>query len=126
MKKVHLFTTILLAGILILSAGPAMSQETTENVPELDGTHWMQSTSDEKRAFLYGAGSAIAVEYNVRIKHDEQPSKFIQGWVDALKDKTWPQLEREIDQYYIDNPARINEHVLRVVWHNMIKPNLKD
>ncbi len=125
MKKTNLFM-MLLAGMLLLSAVPAMSAQTTENVPELDGTLWMQSTSDEKRAFLYGAGSAIAVEYNVRTRHDEQPSRFVQGWVDAFNDKTWPQLEREIDQYYINNPTRMNEHVLHVMWNNMIKPNLKD
>jgi hypothetical protein len=125
MNKTNAFMIMLLVGFLALAAGPAMSLETTESVPELDGAHWMQSTSAEKRAFLYGAGSAIVLEYNVRSKHDEQPSKFVQGWVDVFKDQTWAQMERAVDQYYISNPNRINEHVFHAIWFAMIKPNIQ-
>ena len=53
MKKMNLFTTILLAGVLILAAGPAMSQDMTDTMPEQDGTHLVQSTSNKKRALLF-------------------------------------------------------------------------
>ena len=125
MSKTNVFMMMLLVGILSLAAVPAMSLESTDSVQELDGVHWMQSTSAEKRAFLYGAGSAIVLEYNVRSKHEEQPSKFVQGWVDVFKDQTWPQMERAIDQYYISNPNKMNEHVFHAIWFTMIKPNIQ-
>jgi len=124
MKKVHLFAMALLAGISILTASPGWTQEKVAP-PEVDGTVWMKSSSDEKRAFLYGAGSAFTLEYFIRTKHDEQPSNFVQGWVDTFKNETWGELEKAVDKYYADNPDKMHEHVFKVIWEQMIKPDMK-
>jgi hypothetical protein len=86
----------------------------------------MNSNSQEKKAFLLGAGSAFVLEYYIRTKHGEQPSRYVQGWVEVLKDQNWSTLEKALDQYYSDNPDKRNEHVFHVIWHQMIEPNLKD
>jgi hypothetical protein len=125
MKQVHLLTIALLAGILLLTAHPSWSQDKAAP-PDLDGTIWLKSSSAEKRAFLYGAGSAFVLEYSIRMKHNEQPSKFVQGWVDVLKDQTWAELEKTLDAYYANNPDKLKEHVFAVMWNHMIKPNLKN
>lgn len=125
MKKMPLLAMVLLAAGLCLGAGPGWTQEKAA-APDVDGHVWMDSTSQEKRAFLFGAGSAFVLEYFIRTKHGEQPSRFVQGWVEVLKDQKWPDLEKALDRYYTDNPDKINEHVFHVIWHQMIEPNLKD
>jgi len=125
MKKVHLLTVALVACVLLLAAHQGWPQDKAAS-SELDGTNWMNSSSLEKRAFLYGAGSAFVLEYSIRTKHKEQPSKFVQGWVDVLKDKTWTELEKSLDTYYTNNPDKLNEHVFSVMWNQLIKPNLKN
>lgn len=125
MKKVYLLPMALLVGVLLLAAHQGWSQDKAAS-PDLDGTIWLKSSSLEKRAFLYGAGSAFVLEYSIRTKHNEQPSKFVQGWVDVLKDKTWAELEKSLDTYYANNPDKLSEHVFSVMWNTMIKPNLKN
>ena len=124
MKKVHLLTMAVLAGVLLLAANPGWAQEKAAP-PDVDGTIWMKSSSSEKRAFLYGAGSAFVLEYYIRTKHEEQPSRFVQGWVDVFKSQTWGDLEKALDQYYTQHPDKMNEHVFHVIWNQMIKPNMK-
>jgi len=94
--------------------------------PDVDGVVWMKSTDQEKKAFLFGAGSAIALEYHIREKHSEEPSRFVKGWVDVFKDVSWSQLVNKVDMYYKNNPDKMQKHVFEVMWHEMIKPNLKN
>ena len=124
MKKMHLLTMALVAGVLFLAANPGWAQEKVAP-PEVDGTCWMKSSSAEKRAFLYGAGNAFVLEYYIRTKHDEQPSRYVQGWVEVFKNQTWGDLEKALDNYYTQNPDKMNEHVFRVIWDQLIKPNMK-
>jgi hypothetical protein len=124
MKKINIIAAMMVVGLLFLAVNPGRTQS-TELSPELDGKIWQASSSAEKRAFLYGVGSATVLEYHIRTKHDEQPSRFVSGWVEVFKDQTWADVEKDVDSYYANNPSRLDEHVLRVIWQNMIKPNLK-
>ncbi|MDP3427552.1 MAG: hypothetical protein Q8S17_09270 [Humidesulfovibrio sp.] len=124
MKKINIIAAMMVVGLLFLAVNPGRTQS-TELSPELDGNIWMSSSSAEKRAFLYGVGSATVLEYHIRTKHDEQPSRFVSGWVEVFKEQTWADVEKAVDSYYYNNPSRLNEHVLRVIWQNMIQPNLK-
>lgn len=124
MKKVNVFAMLLFAGVLLLATKPGWAQEKVAP-PDVDGTIWMKSTSDEKRAFLYGAGSAFVLEYFIRTKHGEKPSCFVEGWVDVFKDKSWGDLEKALDDYYTKNPDKLHEHVFHVIWYQMLKPNMK-
>jgi hypothetical protein len=124
MKRQWLLVMALLAGILLLAAGPGSAQDGTVP-PDVDGVVWMRSSSEAKRAFLYGAGSAFVLEYYIRTKHGEQPSRFIQGWVDVFGTRTWGELEKALDEFYAANPDRMQEHVFRVIWTQMIEPKMK-
>lgn len=124
MKKFNILAITLIAGLLFFAVSPGRTQS-TQLSPELDGRIWLDSTSAEKRAFLYGVGSATVLEYHIRTKHDEQPSRFVSGWVEVFKDQTWSDVEKTVDRYYANNPDRLNENVLKVIWQIMIKPNVK-
>lgn len=124
MKKINIMAAMLVVGLLFFAVNPGRTQS-TQISPELDGKIWLDSSSAEKRAFLYGVGSATVLEYHIRLRHDEQPSRFVSGWVEVFKDQTWPDVEKAVDSYYASNPGRLDEHVLSVIWHNIIKPNMK-
>lgn len=119
--SVLLFVAIVLAGAHSSFAQPAK----THAAPDVDGVVWMKSTEQEKKAFLFGAGSAVVLEYHIRAKHSEEPSKFVAGWVEALKDMSWTELANKVDQYYRDNPEKLHRHVFEVIWHELIAPNWK-
>ncbi|WP_243362246.1 hypothetical protein [Fundidesulfovibrio terrae] len=124
MKRQWLLVMALLAGILLLADGPGSAQDKAM-LPDVDGVVWMRSSSEAKRAFLYGAGSAFVLEYYIRTKHNEQPSQFILGWVEVFGNRTWGELEKALDDYYAANPDQMQEHVFRVIWTQMIEPKMK-
>ena len=126
MKRFCGLSVFLLVGSLVWSANTCFAQKATDHpAPDVDGQVWMQSTEQEKEAFLFGAGSAIVLEYHVRDKHSEAPSLFVRGWVEGLKDISWKELANRIDDYYRKNPEQMHKHVFEVIWQEVIMPNIK-
>lgn len=125
MKNKYALAMVLFLGVLFLAAGPGRAVQQSDS-PDVDGTVWSKSTSVEKRSFLFGAGNVVALEYKFRMKKEEKPSKFVRGWVEVFKDRSWADLEQSVDRYYADHPDRMNEHVFHAIWHSMIKPYMKD
>jgi hypothetical protein len=121
------FSVFLLAGLLFAGSSSCFAQGTTSNPsPDVDGYVWMKSTDAEKKAFLFGAGTAVALEYQMRAKRSEEPSKFIKGWIEAFDNMSWAEMASKLDKYYEANPGKADRLVFDVLWHEMIKPNLKN
>jgi len=126
MKKFSCLSIFLLMGIIFAFSNSCFAQKPNDRPgPDVDGKVWMNSTEQEKESFLYGASSAIVLEYHVRNKHSEEPSRFVRGWVEALKDMTWAELSNKVDMYYRNNPEKMHRHVFEVIWHEIIVPNWK-
>lgn len=126
MKKNRYLVMFALVGLLLLSAGSTFAQGAMENSdPDIDGKVWMHSSDSDKRAFLLGVSNAVVLEYHLRTKRSEEPSRFVQGWVSAFKDSRWSEMVKRIDAYYASNPTKLRRNVLDVVWHEMIAPNGK-
>ncbi len=126
MRKYGVLSLVLFAGLLLAGVITSFAQTASDHpAPDVDGFVWMKSSDQEKKAFLYGAGSAIALEYHVRDKRAEAPSKLVQGWAVVLKDMSWSELATRIDTFYANNPDRMHFHVFEVIWHEVIAPKLK-
>lgn len=126
MNKNFWLPLFLMALITLFGSETCFAQQKTEHpAPDVDGYVWMQSTDDEKRAFLFGAGSLVVLEYHIRDKHGEKPSRFVKGWVDVLKDMSWAEMAKKIDTYYKNHPDNRKRYVFEVIWDDMIKPNLQ-
>ena len=126
MKRYGYMSIVLLVGILLAGTISSFAQTPQDHPsPDVDGYVWMKSSDQEKKAFLFGAGSAIALEYHVRDKNGEEPSKLVKGWAVGLKDMSWSELATRIDAFYTNNPDRMNYHVFQVIWHEVIAPKIK-
>lgn len=126
MKRLHCIGTALIACLLMVATSFDFAKAADDHpAPDVDGNVWMKSTEQEKKSFLFGAGSAIVLEYHIRDKHSEEPSKFVKGWVDGLKGMSWAELASKLDTYFKTNPDKMHKHVFEVIWHEVIKPNLK-
>jgi len=116
-----------LVAIALASVAVSSAQEIKSHPsPDVDGVVWMRSTGQEKIAFLFGAGSAIVLEYHLREKHSEQPSKFVKSWVEALRDVSWTEMVTQIDAYYKSNPDKSDKNVFSVIWHEIVLPKSKN
>lgn len=126
MRMKNCFAMLALMSLLLLGAGSALAQNAMENSdPDIDGKVWMHSTDSDKRAFLLGVSNAVVLEYHLRTKRSQEPSRFVQGWVAAFKDARWSEIVGKVDAYYANNPTKMHRNVLDVVWHEMIAPNWK-
>ena len=109
-------------------AKPA-SLETSTNTPvaALDGFVWQSSAPQSKLDFLLGVESAMAMEAAIKQVAEErggtvQLSRFANGWQLAFRDKARPDIVREIDEFYTQNPEQKKRHVFDVIWTEMVLP----
>ena len=109
-------------------AKPA-SLESSANTPvaSLDGFVWQSSAPQSKLDFLLGVECAMAMEAAIKqVAEDRggtvQLSRFANGWQIAFRDKARPDIVREIDEFYTQNPEQKKRHVFDVIWTEMVLP----
>ena len=111
------------------SVPQAPSLESAENTPmaSLDGFVWQSSAPQSKLDFLLGVECAMAMEAAIKQVAEErggtvQLSRFANGWQIAFRDKARPDIVRQIDEFYTQNPEQKKRHVFDVVWTEMVRP----
>lgn len=130
MKKIF----ICLALSLIL-ANPQLSFASQNPVDQNEGQIWMQATENEKIAFLFGIDSAITIEYfidkqsinnkNKKKQNSSNLSKFEKGWMEAFKDLKRTEIAKMVDNWYKNNPDKLNRPVMEVLWYECVVPRIK-
>ncbi len=108
--------------------GPS-SLESASNTPmaSLDGFVWQSSAPQSKLDFLLGVECAMAMEAAIKQVAEErggtvQLSRFSNGWQIAFRDRARPDIVREIDEFYTQNPEQRKRHVFDVIWTEMVLP----
>lgn len=107
----------------------AASLESAANTPmaSLDGFVWQSSAPQSKLDFLLGVECAMAMEAAIKQVAEErggtvQLSRFAHGWQIAFRDKARPDIVRQIDEFYTQNPEQKKRHVFDVIWTEMVRP----
>ena len=109
---------IVLASI-IFAAAPAIAQEKKTII--VDGSLWMSSTSEQRRAFLVGVGNMIATEMAYAEKNGRERQTASALIKDAVSALTLPEIETRITRWYESNPGQLTMPVMGVVWRQMVK-----
>ena len=111
------------------SVPQASSLGSAENTPmaSLDGFVWQSSAPQSKLDFLLGVECAMAMEAAIKQVAEErggtvQLSRFANGWQIAFRDKARPDIVRQIDEFYTQNPEQKKRHVFDVIWTEMVRP----
>lgn len=116
-------------------------------MPILTGEIWMKSSAEEKRAFIFGIDTAIAVEYTVdarfkeRFKNSHKDgekagdntrkrrptflSRFERGWMKALKDMPRKELIATVDAWYTQHENSLDRPVMGLIWEEIVEPRLE-
>ncbi|MEW6657752.1 MAG: hypothetical protein AB1424_03740 [Thermodesulfobacteriota bacterium] len=77
-----------------------------------NGTHWSQVSFDGKAGYIFGMGNLADFEYAA------SKGKVVcvsRAFADHLKDKTVDQVIASVDQFYKDNPDKLQTSVIEVV-----------
>ena len=112
--------------------GPAsVEQDMDKYMPILRGDQWLKLDPNSKVAFIWGAAHVILIEAILMENFPElKVENFSRKVVEARVSKgdrkmTINQIISTIDQYYKDNPGKLNTAVMRVIWDVGIKPYVK-
>jgi hypothetical protein len=137
MKKRNVFQFLLILSVTAIGvAAPQIKASAEETVPQavekempvLKGDQWMTMDENSKVAFIWGAGHVVVIEEVLMEKYpDQKRDTFVSKVVEASKNSpmTMNQIAAMVDKFYQDNPDKMDEPVIAVIWENMIKPNIK-
>lgn len=84
-----------------------------------DGTQWKNLGPDLKVAYIKGVGNMA--DFEVGTGSTGRAACISKGFVDELKTKTIAQVVKEVDDYYKQNPGKMNTSVLEVILRNCTK-----
>ncbi len=104
-----------------------------KHMPLLKGEQWQKMDPNSKVAFLWGAAHVVLIE---KVLMEEVPdlrrenfcAKVVEAresQVKAGRERTINEIVSVIDQYYKDNPDKLQIPVMKVIWDLMVKPNIK-
>jgi hypothetical protein len=95
-----------------------------ENIPIVTGQQWMQSTDEQKKAYLIGISNVIDIERAYAgnmAKSDDIAQRFGKG----MQGQTLDSVRQGLDSYYAANPTMIQHPVIETLWFQMVVPGLK-
>jgi hypothetical protein len=105
-----------------MTCGSALAAE----VPMVDGTHWVKSSEDVKKAYLVGLANMVQLEvaYNA---NDPLPEKnsFSPRLAKGLTGQTLATVQEALDKWYSANPGKLQRPVIETIWFEIALPGLK-
>ena len=94
--------------------------------PLLTGKLWLEMTPDMKTAYIWGAGDVVDLEQEfMEIYPELKRESFAMKAVEGIGDVTINEIVATVDAFYKKNPEKVDLSVIRVIWDEMIKPNIK-
>jgi len=103
-----------LAVLLALAAGALAQQQLA-----WDGTQWKEFTQEIKVAYLKGVLNMAA--YETASGGAGRAACISRAFTEELKNKTLGQLIAEVDQFYKENPGKLNMPVIDVMLRQSTK-----
>lgn len=112
---------LLLVALLMLAAPAAgVAAEGTF----VTGTEWIKSTPELKRAFMLGVSNLMSAEHKVqaasRRRLTDKQTAIPRLWR-AASTLTLDQAIAVVDKWYADNPDKLGETVIGVIWLTLVK-----
>lgn len=106
---------------LLLTCGSAGAAE----VPLVDGTHWVSSSDEVKRAYLIGLSNVVQVE---AAYYADNPSVSESGFsprvARGIKGRTLAGVLETLDKWYAAHPGQLQRPVVETLWFEMVVPAL--
>lgn len=109
-------------------AEETVAEAVAKEMPVLKGDQWLTMDENAKVAFIWGAGHVVTIEEVIMEKYpDQKRDTFVAKVVEASTNSpmTMSQIAAMVDKFYQDNPDKMDEPVMAVIWETMIKPNIK-
>ena len=110
---------LLVVGVMVGALAAAAPAVDTNQAFLWNGVHWQQVTMDGKAGYIFGIGNLA--DYEVVASKDRKQVCVSRSFVDVMKTKTPLQIIQQVDQYYQDNPGKLDTLVIEVILGQLIK-----
>jgi hypothetical protein len=120
MKKLYL---LLFSILLVTSSSHIWAQDDLQIVT---GEHWVKSSLEQKRAYLFGVGNMLEIEQAMIGDNYKSMSgkSIIPTLLDGLSGVSIANLVKQLDLYYSQHPKQNKRAVIEVLYIEMASPNL--
>ena len=120
MKK--LFTLLLPILLVVLGTTAWASQD----MDFVTGEHWVKSSLEQKRAFIFGIGNVLELEEAMAGDDYEamRGRSIVPVLLEGLSGTSVEKMVMQLDKFYADHPDQINRPVIGVLYLEMALPNL--
>jgi hypothetical protein len=98
------------------------SASSTSSTPSIvvDGTDWMESNTDERRAFLVGVANMIVAEGAYSKRHASEMPIVSDRIVKAVANLKLADIDARITRWYETNPTKRSMPVMGVIWQDIV------
>lgn len=125
MKKLY----AVLLSVLIVVAGTAAwaGQQAGDDLPFVTGVHWVDSSLEQKRAYLFGIGNMLEIEQAMAGDNLEamRGRSIVPVMLEGLSGTPIESIVTQLDNYYAANADQISRPVIEVLYIEMALPNIK-
>ena len=92
----------------------------------LTGEIWQKALQDDKVSFVWGICHVVTIEQALMKKFPSlKVENFSAKAAEGLAGLKINDIVREVDEYYVENPSKLETPVVMVIWDRLIKPQLK-
>ncbi|MGF6961698.1 hypothetical protein [Paraburkholderia youngii] len=113
-----------LLSVTFLSLAMMGNVARAENIPIVTGQQWMQSTDEQKKAYLVGISNVIDIE-RAYAGNTANSNDIAQRFGKGMQGQTLDSVRQGLDSYYAANPTMIQHPVIETLWFQMVVPGLK-
>ncbi len=123
MKKI----VAVLSLLFLLSCVSMAQAKDVKYSASINGHDWNATAHTEKLAFIEGINYAIAIDYEIDKWRQQNNmssiiSVFDKAWAEKFSGHTTSQIVDEIDNFYTENPDKLNLSLGRVLWYEILNP----
>lgn len=120
MKKL---LTILLPVLLAMLSATVYS---AQDLAIVTGEHWVSSSLEQKRAYLFGVGNMLEIEQAMAGDDYEtmRGRSIVPVLLEGLSGTGIANIVMQLDKFYADHPDQAKRPVIEVLYIEMALPNL--
>ena len=110
------------AMIFAMTCGIAVAAD----IPLVDGTHWVKSTEEVKKAYLVGVSNVIQLEVAYQADNPTPEGRSLAPRAaKGMTGQTLSGVLESLDKWYGAHPEQLQRPVLETIWFEMVVPGLK-
>lgn len=113
--------------IALLFAGLSVTTSVAEDLEIVNGKHWIQSSLEQKRAFLFGVGNVLEIEEAMAGDNFDalRGRSIVPVLLEGLSGTSIADIVTQLDKFYGDHPKQLNRAVIEVMYLEMASHKMK-